>query len=172
MPGGFVFFNMVENIEFWAKFEGKTRKCTQIRIDKDTSLLGSIIMLNPGKSAPIKPEERDDQGFLKCEPDSTMQEIEIIISDYSKRHKGFIRIVNLSDLRNPNFRNFMSGKPKFKKLNEIAQEIRGSQWVWLAWTCDSKYTELEEKKKEVFQFFMSNNKFKIIGKKKSKYGYY
>ena len=53
MPEGFVFYKMTENIEFWAKFNGETRKDTQIRINKGTSLLGSIIMLNPGKSAPL-----------------------------------------------------------------------------------------------------------------------
>ena len=163
---------MIKNneIEFWAKFEGEFRKDTQMRIDDDGRLLGSILMLNPGKSSPIS-KALDEDGFQKCIPDPTMSEIKLIMQDYSNFNKGVVKIINLSDVRNSNSEAFLSSSPKFKPLEDITNDIDESEWVWIAWTCRTKNNLLKNLQQDIIKF-LNTNKFKILGKNKAQVGYY
>ena len=167
MPEEYVSCEMRNNIEFWAIFNGDYRKNTKIIINKGYNVLGSILMLNPGSANCIG--EEDSKGYQLCELDKTMKEIKFIFYEFSKHNKGIVKIVNLSDLRQPNMEKFFKD-PHFKTLIQIENELEDSSWVWVAWTCkDNK--ELRGLQAHLLGYIQDNKPF--FGKKgKLKNGYY
>ena len=157
-----------QNIRFYAKFNKNHRTNTQIRINGGKKFLGSIIMLNPGSSKSLNIKDAD--GYELCDPDDTMQEIEIILNDYSKDNKGEIRIINLSDVIQQVSKEFFKS-PQFKQAEDIENEFRNSPWIWIAWTCnkDSKLMELQE---DIMSIVRKNSYITFGEKGKTKNGYY
>ena len=158
---------MVENIEFWAIFDGNNRKNTEMRINGDQKILGSILMLNPGSARYIG--DKDSRGYQLCKLDKTMKEIKFIFSDFFK-YSGTVKLVNLSDVRQSNSNKFLK-IPEFKSLEEIKKELKDSPWVWIAWTCKDN-GELRKLRARLLEFLLKNDKYTFGKKGKINNGYY
>ncbi len=126
-------------------------------------------MLNPGSSEPKNSDDWRDTLVL-CGKDDTMRKIEDILKKViNTDEKGYIKIVNLSDKREPKRKEFFKN-PEFKEPDKIMEEINGSPWFWLAWGADV-HTQMEQLQRNIIDC-LNSNKMKWDGIPGTKRGFY
>jgi|SRR3989338_304964 len=127
--------------------------------------LGIILMINPGKCAPLIDDTGEEWSKQKeSHSDPTLGKVSSTINiAYNHELVGFVSIINLCDEKNPHSNSFLDGwTPKSEE--EILKEVDllggDVNWIWVAFGRDERTSDLRNK---LISQLNSKYKGKIIG---------
>lgn len=116
-----------------------------------------VIMLNPGSSEPInqnKVQSTRNISFTETKPDPAQYQIMSLMKHHNWKH---VRILNLSDLRDPSSSSFLNSikdigsdvhsifsDSRVEEFNKL-YNIKDHGWTVLAWTFNSEISDLADK---------------------------
>lgn len=157
--------------KFWECNNQIYRKDTRLIFNGyNEECIGLVIMLNPGSLKPAYSSESLNAKpiIYSCKPDHTLnivtECIEKAYGSINQNPKGYISIVNLFDVKQPNSKNLTL--IEIKSFESFSKEVPLKYpWVWIAWGKDR--IELNQLKEDILH---SLDMSKVIGIKEN--GYY
>ena len=126
---------------------------------------GTIVMLNPGSCSP-HPKRKLTDSWIRypAKSDPTIGIVANWVNEaYNKEISGFINIVNLSNVKNPNSKEvYASWNPN--PINDIILDINENadqaKWIWVAFGKDEITIEIRNK---VLDYLKINYSHKLVG---------